>query len=94
MEKKITDIHGRTTTIQSKETYTVIYTVDGDRKIMNNLYLNYPGNNHIGHDGEDGDGPWDARIYFDGTDHDDNKKVERVFTTQEWEQIIDKIVMV
>ena len=61
----ITDHTGHTTDIVDGEHYTVIYQEDGKMKIQQGCYHNYPADQYIGKDDEEG---WShgARVFFNG----------------------------
>lgn len=61
----ITDHTGHTTNIVDGEHYTVIYQEDGKMKIQQGCYHNYPADQYIGKDDEEG---WShgARVFFNG----------------------------
>lgn len=76
--RTITDIHGHTTTIHDYETYTVLYIDEtGCINVADDIYLNYPNDDHIGQDNEEGNGPWLKRIYFDNAEasHREGKNI-------------------
>ena len=92
--RTITDIHGHTTTIHDYETYTVLYTDKaGNINVADGIYLNYPNDDHLGRDDDEGRGPWSCRIYFDGEKDalGEEKKVCKVMTTEEWQNRLKEI---
>lgn len=65
----ITDQTGHTIEIVDGEKYTVIYYENGNMKIQQGSYRNYPADQYIGKDDEEG---WShgVRVYFNGTCND------------------------
>ena len=76
----ITDHTGHTTDIVDGENYTVIYKENGKMKIQQGCYHNYPADQYIGKDDEEG---WShgARVFFNGTGFTDSGVIPIVVTT-------------
>jgi len=92
--RTITDIHGVTTTIHDYETYTVVYADESGRvNVADDIYWNYPGDDHLGQDDDEGRGPSDCRIYFDGVKDTwgGEKKVMKVMTSEEWQKTMKEM---
>ena len=98
MKKKmntITTINGKVVKIQEDGRYTAIYRNEKGRIIIKqNLNLEYPCMPNIGHDNCEGNGPEDARIYFDGRwpEWTEKKEILYIGTDEEFEKMITIVI--
>lgn len=100
----ITDIKGVQHIVEEHKAYTVLYRFadcDGkpkDTKVrfLTGLYINYPYDNHIGHDTEDGwHDPADDRVYFDDEvplTRQRGKIILWIGTDEEWQNHLKEFV--